>query len=491
VNAKITSAILLLCLDATLGNAQQPSGQQTLVSDRVAKSVPAKYEPAQCNIKPNHFKVGSGAGYVKAALETDVPDNKKRILGQSEKVLLEAIQQNGQDKNPAAWYYLGRTYLQEGKLYPADTAFTKAQQLAPDCAKDISVYRRNAWVALINAGSKFEEDKNTDSAYALYQQANAIYRGSPVGFYRTASILNDRKQFDSAAYYFGQAVAVSANSTDTTDQKYRNNSEFSQGVLLLNAKKYDQAAQAFEQYLKWVPNDPQAKRGLAQAYRGQGKTAQAQALDKEVVASGGASAGASVGGGGGGGGGGTADLMSAGINLFQDKKYAEAADAFEKVVQAEPYNRDALSSLANTYLALHNGPKLLSTAQRLAAIEPMSESALKLLGEGYKQTSKVDDALKTAEQVLALPANVKASDFTPSGSGASLTLTATGRAAQTASGKPIPPVAVPITVEFLNASGQPVASQDTQIPAVPNGSSQDVKVEGKGAGITAWRYKRK
>ena len=67
MNAKITSAILLLCLDATLASAQQPSGQQTLVSDRVAKSVPTKYEPAQCDIKPNHFKVGSGAGYVKSA----------------------------------------------------------------------------------------------------------------------------------------------------------------------------------------------------------------------------------------------------------------------------------------------------------------------------------------------------------------------------------------------------------------------------------------
>jgi tetratricopeptide (TPR) repeat protein len=485
VNAKITSAILLLCVNATLASAQQPSAQQTLVSDRVAKSVPAKYEPAQCNIKPNHFKVGSGAGYIKAAVETDVPESKTRILGQSEKVLLEAIHQNGQEKNPAAWYYLGRTYLQEGKLYPADTAFTRAEQLAPDCAKDIGVYRRNAWVALVNAGSKFEEDKNTDSAFALYQQANAIYRGSPVAFYRTASIMNDRSKFDSAAYYFGQAVAVSANSTDTTDQKYRNNSAFSQGVLLLNAKKYDQAASVFEQYLKWVPNDAQAKRGLAQAYRGQGKNEQAQALEKELVASGGAGAP------GAGGGAGSQDVMSAGISLFQDKKYAEAATAFEKVVQAEPYNRDALSSLANTYLALQNGPKLLATAQRLAAIEPMSESALKLLGEGYKQSSKVDDAVKTAEQVLALPANVKASDFATSGTGASLTLTAVGRSAQTASGKPIAPAAVPITVEFINATGQPVASQDAQIPAVANGSSQEVKVDGKGAGITAWRYKRK
>jgi hypothetical protein len=160
-------------------------------------------------------------------------------------------------------------------------------------------------------------------------------------------------------------------------------------------------------------------------------------------------------------------------------------------VAAEPYNRDAVSSLANTYLALKNGPKLLATAQRLVEIEPLSESALKLLGEGYRQTAKVDDAIKTAEQVLALPANVKASAFTPSASGASLTLAATGREAQTPAGKPIAPVAVPITVEFLSAAGQPVATQQATIPAVASGASQDVKVDGQGAGIVAWRYKRK
>lgn len=481
MNAQIASAFVLLTVGATVAAAQQPT-----VNDRVAKAMPTSYQPAQCNIKPNHFKVASAAGYIKAAIETDVPDNKVRILGQAEKVDLEAIQQNGQDKNPAAWYYLGRVYLMQGKLAPADSALTKAQQMAPDCAKDIDVYRRNAWVALINAGSKFEEDKNTDSAFALYRQANSIYRGSPIGFYRAASIWNDKGHPDSAAYYFGMAAAaVPPNATDTTDMKYRNNSAFSQGVLLLNAKKFDQAAPVFEQFLKWVPTDVQAKRGLAAAYRGLGQNDKASALEKEVAASGGA------GGGGAGGGAGTDDVMSAGISLFKDKKYAEAAAAFEKVVAAEPYNRDALSSLANTYLALSNGPKLLETSQRLVAIEPLSESALKLLGEGYKQSSKVDDAVKTAYEVLALPANVRAANFAAQGNGASLTLTATGRAAKTPGEKPIKPVAVPITVEFINASGQPVATQDATIPALADGTAQDVKIDAQGAGIAAWRYKRK
>ena len=308
MNAQIASAFILLSLGATVANAQQPA-----LNDRVAKSMPNQYQPADCGIKPGHFKVGSAAGYLKAAIETDVPESKVRILGQGEKVVLEAIKQNGQEKNPAAWYYLGRIRLTQGNLYGGDSALTRAAELAPACAKDIDGYRRNAWVALVKAGNKFEDDKNPDSALVLYRQAGAIYHGSPITYYQTAAILNDKGQPDSAAYYFGQAAAAGANTTDTTEIKIRNRSAFNQGALLLNGKKYDQAAAAFEQYLKWVPNDNEAKRGLAASYRGQGKIEQAQALEKELVA-----AGAAPGAPGAAGASASQDLMTAGVNAYND-----------------------------------------------------------------------------------------------------------------------------------------------------------------------------
>ena len=117
MNAQIASVLVLLSLGATAVNAQQ-----TVMNDRVAKSQPSKYEPASCNIKPNHFKVSSGASYLKSAIENEVPENRARSLNNGQKVILEAMQQNGQEKNPAAWYYLGRIYLQQGNLYAADSA---------------------------------------------------------------------------------------------------------------------------------------------------------------------------------------------------------------------------------------------------------------------------------------------------------------------------------------------------------------------------------
>ncbi len=477
MNATIASALLLLPLTAVTAAAQQ------VISDRVAMSMPSRYEPPACELKSGHFKVSSGATYLKTGIETDIPENKARVWANGRKVLTEAIEQNGQAQNPAAWYYLGRIYFHEGDVAGADSALARAEKGAPECAQDIQNYRRNAWVSLIQAGQKFEEQQNPDSAAAMYRQANTVYQRSGIGYYQLASLLNEQGQPDSAAAYFGLAVAGAEGSKDTTELRIRSRSAFNQGAILLNAKQFDKAAPALERYLQLEPNDAEAKRGLASAYRGMGQTDKAQALEHELVAAG-ASPGAA-------GGAGAQDLMNVGVNLYNDKKYAEAAEAFSKVAEAEPYNRDALYSLANSYLALKDGPKLVAAADRLVALEPLNETALKLVGEGHKQSGKIDDAVKAAEKVLALPVDIKVTDFAPAPAGATLSATATGRAAQTAAGKAIAPAPFTLTVEFLDAKGGVVATQDAPVPALPADATHQIKASGQGNGITAWRYKRK
>jgi tetratricopeptide (TPR) repeat protein len=476
VNAKIASALSLLVLTAAAVQAQQQ-----VISDRVAKSMPTTYNPPECELKSGHFKVSSGATYLKTGIETEVPENKRRVIESGRKVLIEAIEKNGQAQNGAAWYYLGRIYLVEGDITGADTALAKAQKLAPQCAKDAQAYIQNGWAALMRAGNNFEEQKNPDSALVMYREAAMLNPSQPLSQYYIAKVLNEQGQADSAAAHYSLAATAGANTTDTSMVKVRNQSAFNAGAIYLNGKKYPEAISSFERYLQWVPNDAEAKRGLAGAYRGAGQTDKAQTIEKELIASGASTGGAA----------GTQDLMTAGVNLYNDKKYAEAAKAFEQVVAQQPYDRDALYNLANTYLAMKDGAKLLPTAQNLAAIEPLNETAVKLVGEGYKQNNKVDDAVKVAEKVLAMPVDVRVDDFSTTASGATLAATATGRDAQTAAGKPIPPAAVNLTVEFIDTKGTVVATQDAAIPALQKGATHEIKVAGQGKGITAWRYKQK
>ena len=64
--------------------------------------------------------------------------------------------------------------------------------------------------------------------------------------------------------------------------------------------------------------------------------------------------------------------------------------------------------------------------------------------------------------------------------GATLTGKATGRAAQTANGKPIPPAAVNLLFEFVDERGAVVASQPVAMPALKPGETPALSLRAKG-----------
>jgi hypothetical protein len=100
-------------------------------------------------------------------------------------------------------------------------------------------------------------------------------------------------------------------------------------------------------------------------------------------------------------------------------------------------------------------------------------------------------ANKAAVQVLSMPVTISVTQFAPTGTEATITGTATGREAQTAQGKPVKATPSTLIFEFLDAKGNVVANQEVQIPALKPGQSEPITAKGQGAGITAWRYKKK
>lgn len=475
MNTRIVLASGLLAVSTSAAGAQQPAG-----NSRVVQALPSRYIPPECGLKAGHFKVSSGATYLKTGVETGVPANKARALSSGQKVLLEAIQQNDQEKNPAAWYYLGRIYLQQGDLTGADSAFTKAEALSPACKQDIAGQRYNGWVPLVNAAITFGKEQKNDSALALFRQANSIYRDKPQAYSGAAVIFANKRQDDSAIVYLQKAVEIA---TAAKMAEERNQATFNLAAVLQRSNRNEEAIAALERYLGWVPNDVEAKRALAALYRTTGKTDQAQKLEAEVGAPPAAAAQPA--------GTGQAAAMNAAIALYNAKKYDSAATAFEQVVAAEPFNRDALYGLANAYIGLKKGPQLAQTATRLSEIEPLNEDVLKMLATGQRMAKKESLANKTAMKVISLPVTIAVTEFAPTAQGASVKGTATGREAQTARGKPVAPKPVAVSFEFLGNKGNVVATQDLQVPALKPGESQPIEVKAQGAGIAAWRYKQK
>ncbi|HEX5385374.1 MAG TPA: tetratricopeptide repeat protein [Gemmatimonadales bacterium] len=462
--AGIALVALALPMLAVPARAQTPSGGNARVIAAMKKQGGASALPAcKEGIAPGG-RVQDGL----RALQSDK-------FGEAAQRLAEATKR--EPENGGAWLYLGRAYLYEGDLAGADSAFTKAEQLAPACKEDILRYRQAAWVPLVNDGVDFVKANQSDSAFVVFRAANTIYRGQPNAFAGLGVIYANRGETDSAITYLKKAVEVAA--ADSMVEE-RNNSTLNLGIMETRAKRFDDAIATLERYRTWVPNDTTAAKTLAQAYRAAGKGDKAAALEKQFGI-----APTEVPGGD------TKDLASKGIALFTAGKFAEAADVFGQVFEKQPFNHDALVNQATAYYKAKDGSHLVEAATKLVALEPLNEIGLELLEQGYKETHQTDKQIATVARRRALPVKIESKGVKISPTSLELSFTATGHEARDDKDKLIKPAPVTLTFEMMGPDGATLATQDVTVPPLKADATQDFTVDAKANGINAWRYKAK
>jgi tetratricopeptide (TPR) repeat protein len=495
--------------------AQEPAAEPKSIAEIVKSAQPTTYEAPACDLGSTHFKVSSGRTYVKSAIESAT--NRERILGDAKRVLTEAVEQEGQANSAQAWFWLGRVALYQGDIAAADAAMDRAESLAPACREEIAKFRRPTWAGLTQAGIELMNQDRRAEAKPYFEAAAGFYDQEPQAFAGLGSIALDandpagalewyRKAFAAAqrpeqkaarataaaqvgTAYAGQGNADSAiayltiavQDADTVNQAgLLKQSLFNLALMEQRAGRPAEAAQHLGRVVAVDPADVDAKRALAQALRAAGMADSARTLEQGLLQAAGTGGGVSAGA-----------VMDLGVSAYREQKYAEAAEAFNKVLAMEPNNRDALFNLANSYLGLSNWAKLGETADRLLTIEPYNEFVNKASIRAHQQQKHSTAANAAATKLLAMPVAIEVTAFAVTGDKASWTATATGRDAMTAAGEPKAPAAGAIVVEFLDDKGGVVASQEVALNALPSGQSQPLSASGTGAGIQAWRYRPK
>ena len=127
---------------------------------------------AKCDLSgTGHYLVASAIVYLRQEKGTQFDEVKDRELRDAFRVLNQAINQAGQDKNPGAWYYLARYYIERKDLKGMDSSFAKADALEPKCHDDIYTWRRNTWVPIYNNAVHALNAGKSDSAIAYLNQA--------------------------------------------------------------------------------------------------------------------------------------------------------------------------------------------------------------------------------------------------------------------------------------------------------------------------------
>lgn len=470
----------------------------------------------KCDIKPGHHLVNSGVLYLRNATETKFEDQKQKDLTAARGVLTQALTTGGQEKNPAAWYYLARYYLMAQDLAGADSAFQRAQTLKAECAEDIGLWRRLVWVPLLNAGIAGWQANNTDSAIASFRRANAIFQIEPMGFKYLASLLYNTGQLDSAAFYFRRAADIAAQ--DTAFRQDRRDALYNLARIRHSQKRWTDAEALYREYLSVVPNDPEVLASLGSVLSQMGQRDSAYALYRRIIEQ-----GDTVG---------AMSLFRVGVEIFQglpetpdtaaaggscrteartnrltparmrarcdsvtrramkeydaaaNITYRLAAQAFAAGLKVNPFYRDGLFNLLNTYLQLNDSASMLPVAQRLVSVDPMNRMSLRLLAFAHQRVGRVDSTLhylRIADSTLV--ADVTVSEFDPQDQSGAVKGLVTNLRSTT--GQPFK-----LVFDFLNAKGEVVATQSTDVAALPSQGTQPFNLKVIGAGIQAWRYRK-
>lgn len=481
---------------------------------------------------------------------------RDRMLAQTVDVLTRAITGDAQDKNPAAWYYLGRYYVEMGDAGGADSAFDRAETLAPQCRQDIAGYRDRLWTDVLNAGMRNLQEGRPDSAARLLRQASALRPNHPQALLALGQLYASQDQLDSAARYFTQGAELAGNdSTYAESKKYglgtvarlalrrvqgdpavqrwrhtrysrdsiqrllvvdsivlariqassasrrargarlapadqqafaRDSGQRAQGVaerhsaLAARAAQvaadsaaaqpaFQPAIQASRTYLAAYPDAAEGVTGLASLYYQSGRSGEAEAAFDAIYPAGGST---------------EADaLIDAGRGVIRANLLGAGTKLLVRGLERRPYDRDGLLDLATAYQALRDSTRLLPTAQRLAAVDPLNRATLRLLAGGWELRARRDSAQKYKDLADGgLQVEVGVTSFLPDSNGFTLSGVVSNGGSTPAAGRRL-------TFEFLDAQGAVRVTQTVEIPPLPPQGTHELNVHVPGSDLVAWRYR--
>jgi len=483
----------------------------------VAAQAP-KWTGPRCDLKPAHYLVNSGQLYLKSASEARFDEQKQKDLRDAQRVLTQALTTGNQEKNPAAWYYLGRYYILTNNAEGADSAFTKAEALKPDCKDDIASWRRVVWVPTFNAGVAAWQANNADSAIRSFRRANSMLPNEPTGFKYIATLFFNQGQSDSAVFYFRKAGDIAAaNPKFAQDRK---DVLFNLGRILQSLGRLPEAQATYREYLSAFPGDAEVLAALGGVYMQGGSKDSAFSIYRQIVARGDSMgyyalyrAGAEIAQGVPD----EPDTAAAGSSCRSQARTARpaltaarirarcdsvatgmakaytassreafslAAQALDASLKLNPYYREALIHRANTALGMHDSVTALTMSRRLLGVDPLNRTSIRIMAFAQQQNGKIDSTLyylRLGDSTLA--AEVAVSQFDSTDLGRDLKGTVTNP--RTKASAPFK-----LIFEFVNMQNQVVGSDTVQVNAIEPGQSQAFEVKGSGPGIAAWRYRK-
>lgn len=229
------------------------------------------------------------------------------------------------------------------------------------------------------------------------------------------------------------------------------------------------AIESYQTYLAAYPDDVAASLRLARMFSLTGRGEELNALVERVV------------------GLETTDrlaLVQGGQSLYAEGQLVAAARLLEKALTLNPFDRNALIVLGNTYYALEDGERLRATAERLMGVDPLNARSVRVMALVFALEGDRDSTIYYIGLADGgIQWNVTVNQFI-----ARDEVTSLAGSIRNLTREPLPPTT--IVFEFLDAEGTVLFSESVEVPALDARGREQLSVRRQEGGAVAWRYHR-
>lgn len=448
----VTPVILTLGLVVGLGACASGGGGAGAAGPEAAVDAPVDVT-GQVSLPDNQWTTTAQENLVIARLRVDNPAEQRQYYQDALDAALLSIQNEPQ--NARGYFLAGRAYVGLGDYIGADSVLATAVELYPEYEQQVEVVRENAWVMEYNAGVESLQDTAqvatgtaVENAVAHFAKADLIYQGRPEARINLGRLYVQQDQPAKALEVFEGALAIltGPRPEDLTTEQLAQWDQWEEDVTLyisqlsantaiaaFNAGNYELAVQGFRESLERNPYSRDMRYNLAQTL-----WLLSQDLKEQMADADGAQA--------------------AELEAELETIYQELIEVTNRLLEMDPYNRNAL-------LLLYRGYQGLGQFVEGARADEIQARAQALVQRYQELPFHITDLLPTMGQ----------GQVTLSGQLTNLTLQ---------EGEP-----VTLRFTFLGQGGETLGTEDVTItaPAAQQAVAFEVAFQ-TDAAVTGWSY---
>ena len=366
--------------------------------------------------------VSSGELYIDRARRNTRPEDKRKLYQQAVDILSEGFE--AQPDNPRNYAMAGTAHIGLQDYTSASQVWDKAEELWSCYHAEIDSLRFDTYVRSFNLGVRYGSAGDREKAIEAYRNANIIYPALPSPLIQIGSFYTQMSQeaadagdSETESDYRGRAIEALRGAMDALDAerltdddqaRYGQAASFNLAQLLAFDERYEEATQAYEIFLEISPDNVTAKSNAAvvltlaaaQSYSQAGEMEEGEArsaLEAEAEAFADRAANHYQ------------ELLARedldaeayhdiGAGLSRSQNYEQAAIAFEKALELQPYRPNSMEQLAFSFYATSNYEKLIEVGATLVERYPLNLNNLALLANGYRELEMSDKALEILEK---------------------------------------------------------------------------------------------